>query len=298
MWFDLRKSEPVGSPLGSFFKVFNNVFDRSTGTYISVTKIATRKITMSLVFIGFTLVAAGWLGVKVPVGFIPEEDQGYLYINAQLPVASSLQRTNDLSYKVEKIVAQIPEIEMTTTVAGFSLLSSSNSTNSTFFFVTLKDWGERKLTAKQITQKLNYLFATQITEAKIFAFGPPAIPGLGNGSGFSIMIQDKGGNTPDYLANYTNEFIKAANARPEIGMATTFEAGVPQRFIDINKDKILKLGVNLNDVYTTFAAFLGGSYVNDFNRFGRLYRAYVQAEPEYRNDEKKLDFSMSNQKWL
>lgn len=286
----LRKSEPIGGPLGAFFKIFNNIFDRSTKSYISVTKIATRKILMSSIFIGGTLAAAGWLGVEVPVGFIPEEDQGYIYINAQLPVASSLQRTNDIAYKVEKIVSQIPEIEMNTTVAGYSLLSSSMSTNSAFFFVTLKNWDERELTAKQVVQKLNYLFATQVTEAKIFAFGPPAIPGLGNGSGFSIMIQDKGGNTPDYLANYTNEFIKAANARPEIGMAfTTFESGVPQRFIDINKDKILKLGVDLNDVYTTFAAFLGGSYINDFNRFGRLYRAYVQAEPEYRNDEKQLD---------
>ncbi|MBB6462049.1 efflux RND transporter permease subunit [Flammeovirga kamogawensis] len=286
----LRKSEPVGGPLGAFFKVFNNIFDRSTVSYISVTKIATRKLKSSAIFIFCTLLAAGWLGVEVPVGFIPEEDQGYLYVNVQLPMASSLQRTNDLSLKIEGIMDEIPEIDMVTTVAGYSLLSSSMSTNSAFFFVTLTNWDKRELTAKEVTNKLNYLFMTQITEAQVFAFGPPAIPGLGNGSGFSIMIQDKGGNTPDYLANYTNEFIRAANARPEIGMAfTTFQANVPQRYIDINKDKILKLGVNLNDVYTTFGAFLGGSYINDFNRFGRLYRAYVQAEPEYRNDEKQLD---------
>ncbi|AZQ60693.1 efflux RND transporter permease subunit [Flammeovirga pectinis] len=286
----LRKSEPVGGPLGAFFKVFNNIFDRSTVTYISVTKIATRKLKSSAIFIFLTLIAAGWLGVEVPVGFIPEEDQGYLYVNVQLPMAASLQRTNDISLKIEGIMDEIPEIDMVTTVAGYSLLSSSMSTNSAFFFVTLTNWGQRELTAKEVTNKLNYLFMTQITEAQVFAFGPPAIPGLGNGSGFSIMIQDKGGNTPDYLANYTNEFIRAANARPEIGMAfTTFQANVPQRYIDINKDKILKLGVSLNDVYTTFGAFLGGSYINDFNRFGRLYRAYVQAEPEYRNDEKQLD---------
>lgn len=286
----LRKSEPVGGPLGAFFNVFNNVFDRSTESYLSVTKIATRKIVMSSIFIVFTLIAAGFLGVKVPIGFIPEEDQGFLYVNVQLPNAASLQRSDEVSIKVEEIMNKIPEIDMVTTVTGFSLLTGSYSSNTGFFFITLKDWSEREKTAKEVQNQLNFLFATQIAEAQVFAFGPPAIPGLGNGSGFSIMIQDKGGNTPDYLAQYTNEFIRAANARPEIGMAfSTFSADVPQRYIDINKDKILKLGVNLDDVYSTIGAFLGGTYVNDFNRFGRLYRAYIQAEPEYRHDEKGLD---------
>jgi HAE1 family hydrophobic/amphiphilic exporter-1 len=125
--------------------------------------------------------------------------------------------------------------------------------------------------------------AGNIKGAQVFAFGPPAIPGLGNGSGFSIMIQDKGGNKPVYLAQNTMNFIQAANARPEIGAAfTTFQANVPQRFMDIDKEKALKLGVSLNDLYKTIGAFMGGAYVNDFTRFGRLYKTYIQAEPQYR----------------
>jgi HAE1 family hydrophobic/amphiphilic exporter-1 len=129
-----------------------------------------------------------------------------------------------------------------------------------------------------------------INEAQVFAFGPPAIPGLGSGSGFTLMIQDKGGNTPDYLAKQTVNFVQAAMKRPEIGsIFTTFRATVPQRYMEIDKDKVLKAGISLNDIYTTVGAFLGGSYVNDFNRFGRLYRAYIQAEPKYRQNENQIN---------
>ncbi len=165
-------------------------------------------------------------------------------------------------------------------------------------FITLTDWGDRDLTAKQIIDKLNVQFAREVNGAQVFAFGPPALPGLGNGSGFSIMIQDRGGNTPDYLGENTMKFIKAANERPEIGAAfTTFQANVPQRFMDIDREKALKLGVSLDDLYTTIGAFMGGAYVNDFTRFGRLYKTYVQAEPEYRVSEDQINnfFVKNNQ---
>jgi HAE1 family hydrophobic/amphiphilic exporter-1 len=137
---------------------------------------------------------------------------------------------------------------------------------------------------------VNKLLYVKVNRGQAFAFGPPAIPGLGNGSGFSIFIQDRGGNTPVYLAQNTQKFIQAANARPEIGAAfTVYQASVPQKSIELNRDKILKTNVALSDVYDSFGAFLGGAYINDFNRFGRLYRAYVQAEPEYRQNEKSLD---------
>ena len=157
-------------------------------------------------------------------------------------------------------------------------------------FVTLVDWSERKFTAKEIIQRLNRELVMKIKGAQAFAFGPPAIPGLGNGSGFSIMIQDRGGNTPDYLAKNAIRFIQAVNAEPEINNAfTTFQAGVPQRFMDIDREKALKMGVSLNDLYTTIGSFMGGSYVNDFTRFGRLYKTYIQAEPEYRVNEKQIN---------
>jgi HAE1 family hydrophobic/amphiphilic exporter-1 len=164
------------------------------------------------------------------------------------------------------------------------------ATNNAFMFATLTDWGNRDLTAKELIDRINVELATKIKGAQVFAFGPPALPGLGNGSGFSIMLQDKGGNTPEYLSENVGKFIQAANARPEIGSAfTTFQSAVPQRYMDIDKEKALKLGVSLNDLYTTVGAFMGGAYVNDFTRFGRLYKTFIQAESEYRVDESKIE---------
>ncbi|MEJ2589691.1 MAG: efflux RND transporter permease subunit, partial [Deltaproteobacteria bacterium] len=170
-----------------------------------------------------------------------------------------------------------------TAASGFSLLSNSMASNSGFIFVSLKDWARRKLTANQLVAQLNAAFYQGVNEAQVFAFGPPAIPGLGSGSGFTLMLQDRAGHTPAFLAQQAGKFIEAARKRPEIGsIFTTFRASVPQRYIEINKDKALKAGVSLDSIYTTLGAFLGGSYVNDFNRFGRLYKVFIQAEPRYR----------------
>jgi HAE1 family hydrophobic/amphiphilic exporter-1 len=286
----LRKQKPYRGPLGLFFSKFNNLFDKSTDAYMGVTRIVARKITIGLIFIVVLSVAMGLLGKLVPGGFMPEEDMGYLMINIQLPDAASLQRSDAVAKKVEKIVEKYDEVEFVTTAAGYSMLSGSMSSNSAFIFVSLKDWNTREKTANQIVAQLNVDFRSAINEAQVFAFGPPAIPGLGSGSGFTLMIQDQGGNTPDYLAKQTEKFIQAAMQRPEIGAVfTTFRANVPQRYMEINKDKALKAGISLNSIYTTVGAFLGGSYVNDFNRFGRLYKAYVQAEPEYRLNEDQIN---------
>jgi HAE1 family hydrophobic/amphiphilic exporter-1 len=178
---------------------------------------------------------------------------------------------------------------MITTATGFSLLSGAMSTNAGFLFITLEPWADRDATAKELNRLINGILYTRINKGQAFAFGPPAIPGLGSGSGFSIMLQDRAGKNPEYLATNTQAFIQAATARPEIGGAfSTYQASVPQKYIDINTDKVLKSGVALNDVYDTFGAFLGGAYVNDFNRFGRLYKAYIQAENEYRQNESSL----------
>ncbi|BDD07203.1 efflux RND transporter permease subunit [Aureibacter tunicatorum] len=286
----LKKTEPMGGPLGAFFKWFNKIFDRSTNSYMSFTKVVARKIKRGVVFILIVVVGAGIFGKFVPSGFIPEEDMGYFFINVQLPDAASLQRTDKVTKDIEQMLEGVGEIEYITTAAGYSLLSGSLSSNSGFLFVSLKEWDKRDLTAKEVVQKVNGILYQNVIAAQAFAFGPPAIPGLGTGSGFSIVIQDRGGNTPAYLAENTNKFLQAANSRPEIASAfTTFQANVPQKYIDLNTDKILKTGVTLTDVYTTFGSFLGGAYVNDFNRFGRLYKAYIQAEPEYRQNSKGLE---------
>jgi HAE1 family hydrophobic/amphiphilic exporter-1 len=286
----LRKQKPYRGPLGVFFKAFNSVFDKSTDSYMKVTNIVTRKIARGLVFIIVIVIALSLLGKTVPGGFVPEEDMGYLFVNIQLPDAASLQRSDAVTRKVEKIIEKFDEVEFVTAVAGYSLLTKAYTNNNSLIFVSFKDWAQREGTVKEVITQLNAEFRSRISEAQVFAFGPPAIPGLGSGSGFSLMIQDRSGNTPAYLAKQTANFIQAAMKRPEIGsIFTPFRATVPQRFMDINRDKVLKAGIALNDIYTTVGAFLGGSYVNDFNRFGRLYKAYIQAEPEYRLDEKKVN---------
>jgi len=294
----LRKQEPSKGLLGRFFTKFNEAFNRLTDKYIVLTRLVASNIKRGVIFIGITVIGLIFLGKLVPGGFMPEEDMGYLLVNIQLPDAASLQRTDAATDKVEDIIATYDQVEFITSAAGFSLLSGSFSSNAGFVFVSLKDWSDRNKTAKEIVQLLNVDFHSQINEAQVFAFGPPAIPGLGNGSGFTMMIQDKGGNLPEYLALETLKFIQAANQRPEIGsIFTTFRANVPQRFMDIDTDKALKAGIPLNNIYNTVGAFLGGTYVNDFTRFGRLYKAYIQAEPQYRQDEEQVNlFYIKNSK--
>ena len=277
------------STFDRFFKVFNRVFEQVTGKFMIYTGFFTRRLVRAGVLIGALLIGLFWLFSTVPGGFVPEEDQSYVLAALQLPDAASLQRTEQVMAQVDKIIAEFDAVESYTSVSGFSMLTNTTQSNAGFIFVQLKDWEQRpdaRDHAQNIARRLNAAFATRITEAIAFAFGPPAIPGLGTGSGFTMMLQDLGGNPPQYLAGQTQKFIEAANQRPEIdGAGSLYRASVPQIFMDIDKPKALKLGVALSDINTSIGAFMGGAYVNDFNRFGRLYKIYVQAEPEYRDDE-------------
>ena len=285
----LKKPTHYKGLLGGFFSKFNQLMDKTTHSYMKLTVSTTQKIKRGVLFIIIITIGMSVVGKLVPGGFIPEEDMGYFFVNIQLPDAASLQRTDVVADKVEDILLSHPEVDFVTTSAGFSMLSGAMATNTGFIFVSLKPWDERDQTVKELMATLNQEFQN-ITAAQVFAFGPPAIPGLGNGSGFSLMLQDLGGNKPDYLAGYAAQFIKAANERPEIASAfTAFRANVPQRYMDIDREKALKMGVNLNELYKTIGAFMGGAYVNDFTRFGRLYKTYIQAENQYRMDKKDLN---------
>ena len=286
----LTKPKPYKGPLGWFFKKFNNGMDKTTDSYMSLTNVIARKLKRSVIFIVILTVGAAFFGKLVPGGFIPEEDMGYFFVNYQLPDAASLQRSDAVAKKIEEIMLRHPEIEFVTNATGYSLLSGAMASNTGFAFASLKNWADRDKTAKEMIEIINKELFLEINEAQAFAFGPPAIPGLGNGSGFSIMIQDRAGKTPQYLSENLIKFIQAAQARPEIARAfSTFQANVPQRKMDINKEKALKMGVNLNDLYSTVGAFMGGAYVNDFTRFGRLYKTYLQAEPQYRSKESDIN---------
>jgi hydrophobe/amphiphile efflux-1 (HAE1) family protein len=279
-------SQRKKSVLQPFYDRFNHVFERVTGGYMKIANLFTRRLAISLgCLLAIIVVMSGLFGA-VPAGFVPEEDEGYFLINVQLPDAASLERTDNVVADIEGILAEIEGVRYITAVAGYSLLTASMASNTGFFFVALEPWADRGNAdqhVKAIIETLNRRLALEIPQAIAFAFGPPAIPGLGTGSGFSLMLQDRGGNSPAYLAEQSANFIEAAKQRPEIGgIITTFRASAPQIFADIDNDQVLKLGVSPADVNTTLGSFLGGAYVNDFNRFGRLYKVYVQAEPEYR----------------
>lgn len=288
----LKKPKPYKGLLGKFFNKFNTLFEKNTEGYVNKTKKIGKRLRRGLVFVLIVVILTAVIGKLLPGGFIPEEDQGYLYVNLQLPPAASLQRSDAEVKKIEEILLENENVEYVTSVSGFSLLSGALSSNSGFLFITLKDWDQRSEggAVNSLITDFNRRLYARIIQGQAFAFGPPAIPGLGNGTGFSVMVQDRVGNTPEYLEQNTNMIIQKLNEREEIASAfTTFQASVPQKQININRDKVLKTGVPLGDIYDTFGAFLGGAYVNDFNRFGRLYKAYVQAEPEYRQSEESLN---------
>lgn len=282
----LKPTKPVEEQKGllaRFFSGFNRVFNKVTGGYMSTTGYLSRKSIRVVVIVLAVLGFAALLGLRMPSGFVPEEDQGYIMVNVALPNAASLQRTDEVCKQVEKILASEDAISSFNTITGYSMLTGASLPNSGFFFVSLKDWGERELTADQVIKKLNGILAMRITSGTVFAFGPPSIPGLGNSAGFTMMLQDMGGNTPEYLEKQTQAFIEATRKRPELqGVRTTFNAGSPQMKVEIDREKAMKHGVPVSSITTTFGAFLGSSYLNDFNRFGRQYKVYMQAAPDYR----------------
>ncbi len=286
--------------LAPFYDGFNKVFGWTTDRYVSFAGILTRKMFRSLAFIGVLIFVIVQLVRQIPGGFVPEEDQGYLLVNALLPDAASLERTDAVMRKAEKVIGENHSVEGYNTITGYSLLTQAYSTNMGFFFVQLKPWHDRhgaEDTAAGVAQALNRAFANEIREGAVVAFGPPAIPGLGTGAGFTMQLQDRSGGTPEYLAEQTQKFIEAARKRPEIGrISSLYRASVPQIYADIDRSKVLKSGVQLGDVNTTLGALLGSAYVNDFNKFGRVYKVYVQAEPEFRRDPKQLGlFFVRNQ---
>lgn len=283
----LKPKEPSESRglLRRFFDWFNRVFDRATDSYVHWSGVLLRKSAFAFALLAAFGAGAAYFGMKLPTSFLPDEDQGYFYINLQLPNAASLQRTDEAARKIEKILADTPGVEYTTSVVGFSLLSFVRTSYNAFFFVTLKEWNERTSREQQfqvIKQRLNRELS-KLPEGIAFDFSPPAIPGVGTSGGFSFVLEDRAGKDVQFLATNLNTFMAAARKRPEIaGLSTTFLANVPQQFVDVDEDKVLKQGVAINDVYKTLQAFMGGLFVNYFNRFGRQWQVYIEAEGAYR----------------
>ena len=289
----LRPRKPATGILGRFFGGFNRVFDKVMHGYLTLSHALLRKAVVGVVLIGGFLLVDAFLGRTTPTSFLPEEDYGYAMLHVQLPAAASLERTDAVLKKVENVLAHTDGIEYYTGIGGFSLLNRISASYQGFFFMSFKPWDERKskeLQAQAILAKINGALATQIPEGMAFAFMPPAIPGLGSAGGFSLWIQDRSGNSVEFLDQNLKTFIAAARKRPELtGVISQFSADVPQIYADVDRDKALKQGVAVADVYQTLQAYLGGLYLNQFNRFGRQWRVFLQSEGEMRQTERDID---------
>ena len=283
----LKPHKEISSgPLGWFFVRFNRLFGRTVDGYISVCRRLIRKAAFSLMFLALIACAVVLLGKRLPGGFLPEEDQGFFYVIVSLPEASSLQRTYAVCQQVDEILKNTPGIKYYTNTTGFSLLSYVNLTNSGFYFVSLDDWGKRQRPEEKLEAIMAHVNSelAKLPQARGFAFSPPAIPGVGAAGGVTLMLEDRAGRDFRFLADNTRTFIEAARARPEIGMInTTLLSDVPQVFADVDRDKALKQGIDLKQIYITLQTFMGGTLVNYFNRFGRQWQVYVEAEGDYRS---------------
>ncbi len=286
----LRPRQP-SRVLGRFFGAFNRLYARATDGYVGACSALIRKISFSLLFLALVAAGAGGFGKKLPTGFLPEEDQGYLYLNVQLPFAASIERTDAVCRQVEEILKRTPGVKYYNTIAGFSLLSFVRNTYSAFFWISLKEWGERTHPQEQfdaVKAHLNRELA-RLPQANAFAFSPPAIQGVGTAGGFTFVLEDRAGKDIPFLSENLNKFLEAARKRPELtGLSTTFLPVVPQVLADVDRDKVLKQGVDLGEVYKTLQTFMGGSFINYFNRFGRQWQVYVQAEGQYRTRAENL----------
>ena len=269
-----------------FSDAFNRGFTSATHGYVRVSHALIRKAAIGVAVLLAFVAADGLLMQRLPTSFVPEEDYGFFFLNVQLPPAASLARTDEVCRRIEQILRETAGVDATTTVAGFSLISRVSSDNSALYFVALKPWDQRRAAAQQARAMVNALngrLMTQIPNALVFAFMPPAIPGLGDSGGFSFWLQDRSGGSVAFLEQNVQTFIAAARKRPELaGVATLFSASDPQVYANVDRDKALKQGVAVGDVYETLQAFLGGLSVNQFNRFGRQWRVFLQADTDAR----------------
>jgi HAE1 family hydrophobic/amphiphilic exporter-1 len=284
------KTETKG-PLAKFFSWFNRSFGQATNGYVRISGALVRKSSFALILLAGFAVCGLWIGGKVPTSFVPDEDPGYFYVNVQLPNAASLQRTEEVVAKIQKIVAATPGVAHFTSITGFSLLSLVRTSYNAFGFISLKEWESRKDRAEQFQAIKAHLNAelAKLPEGVAFGFSPPAIPGVGTSGGFTFILEDRSGADVRFLSDNLNKFMAAARKRPEIGsLSTTFLPSVPQQFVMVDRDKVIKQGVAINDVYRTIQAFMGGLFVNYFNRFGRQWQVYVEAEGDYRTKSENV----------
>jgi HAE1 family hydrophobic/amphiphilic exporter-1 len=282
----LKPARTPRGPLGLFFRGFNRVFDTATKGYLSVARLLIRRSIITILLVGVVIVGVVLLGRTLPAGFIPDEDQGLFGVNVQLPPAASLERTSGVLRTVEEILGKEEAVDSYQTIGGYGAVTSTYQPNFGSVFVRLKPWEERHdraLHVKGIMARVNRELA-QIPEAVAFTFNIPTISGFGASAGFNFLLQDRSGTlSVEELGAQARGFLAAARERRELAsLFTAFDPTYPQVKVELDREKARTLGVPVNDVFLAMSAAMGGTYVNDFNRFGRLYRVYVQADADYR----------------
>src|SRR5215475_9508129 len=282
----LKKKTKGKGLLQKFFDWFNKWFGKATDGYVGICRFLVHKSAFAMLLLVGAIVLAGLLGKSVATSFLPDEDQGYAFGGLQLPNTASLQRSDELVKQVEDILKNTPGVKYYSSVVGFSMLSGVYNTYSSFFFISFEEWAKRKKPEEKYQAIMTHLNRemSKIPGAVGFAFPPPAIPGVGTSGGVTFVLEDRSGKGVEFLAENLQKYMAALRKRPEFASVfSTALLSVPQIFADVDRDQVLSQGVRLQDVYQTMQCFLGGAFINYFNRFGRQWQVYVQAEGQFRN---------------
>jgi HAE1 family hydrophobic/amphiphilic exporter-1 len=292
--------KPKSGRKNVFTRWFDRVYGKLEAAYASAVRVVLRHtIAMMLLFVALIVGAVLWYE-RVPTGFIPTEDQGYVFVGVQLPDAASQTRTREVMKKIDEIMKKTAGVANWITIGGLSILDQSSAPNSGTLFVTFTPWSERLPkghTLEEIMNSMRQAFAG-IKEATIFPFAPPAIRGLGVRGGFEMQVQDRGDLGRAALNQVVTGIMEDARTQSGLtGLNTSFRPGVPQIYVDINREKVKLLDMSLGDVFFTMQAYLGSAYVNDFNKFGRVYQVRAQADAKYRaepEDIRRLEMRTQN----
>ena len=282
----LRPRQRSRGLLGRFFDKFNQAFDFATNRYLASVRVLIRRSALALVSLAAIYLAAGWLFKILPTGFLPNEDQGVFFAALRLPDGASIHRNERAAGQIEKILGSMPGVEHVTTFGGMDFVTSTNNSNVATIFATLKPWEERKTKDTQFETLLGRAqqsFFMQLHDGFAFGFGLPPILGLGTSGGFEFMLEDRANGSIADLSAAADKLLAAARQRPELGtVVSTFRDSVPEYEVSVDTEKAQTLGIPVSDVYDSLQTFLGGLYVNDFNRFGRTWKVLMQADSAYR----------------
>ncbi|MCC6491799.1 MAG: multidrug efflux RND transporter permease subunit [Pirellulales bacterium] len=275
-----------------FFRGFNYVYDRTERVYAAAVRVLLRFKWITMLAFAALVALAAWWYQRVPTGFLPVEDQGYIIASVQLPDAASQPRTRAVTDQINQILADSPGVETWFVVGGMSLLEQSAMSNAATLFIRLKDWDEREDPSMNLQGVLGSLMGkfSQIKEAQVFVFPPPAIRGLGMRSGFQMQVEDRVAVGLGELQQAVQRMIESANSQSRLSnVMTAFRPGVPQLYIDVDRVKVKTLDVPLTAVFNALQTYLGSAYVNDFNKFGRTFQVRIQAEENFRIEPRDIE---------